>query len=276
MSQVPYTKAVALGNDFVILDMRQESLALTVNDIKKISDRRDGLGCDQLIVMLSPSDQKADVLLKFYNSDGSEAEACGNGTRCVAHLILERDQKDDIQIQTADTICKASWASGDKASGITVVMREPRFKWDEIPLAHPEALAQVSYKENTPYCVNVGNPHAIFFVEDVNTIPLASIGPQIESHPAFPNRVNVGFAQIMNDRTVHLRVWERGAGYTMACGTGACATAAVAIHQKLIPVEHVPLTIIQEGGEIIIDWKPGSPLIMTGAAQIGFEGILTL
>lgn len=276
MSQVPFTKAVALGNDFLIFDMRTGSVNLSANQIKMIADRRTGLGCDQLIIMLSPTDQKADILLKFYNSDGTEAEACGNGTRCVAHLLLEHECKDEMHIQTAGMICKAYWAGENRQSGITVVLDEPRFEWDQIPLASSNALAQVIYSKTTPFCVNVGNPHAIFFVENLAEVPLSSIGPQIENHPAFPQRINVGFAQITNDRTIQLRVWERGSGYTMACGTGACAAAAAAIHQQLVPATQSPLTIIQEGGEIIVDWKPGNPLMMTGPAQISFQGILSI
>jgi diaminopimelate epimerase len=191
---------------------------------------------------------------------------------------MESEASDELKIQTAGTICRAFWANENRGSdaGISVVLGEPRFDWDHIPLANPEALQEVSYNTIASFCVNVGNPHAVFFVGDVDAIPLASIGPQIENHRAFPERVNVGFAQVINGRTLRLRVWERGAGYTMACGTGACAAAVAAIHQKLISSGKSPLRVIQEGGEILIDWREGHPITMTGPAQIVYQGEIDL
>ena len=236
MPEITFTKAVALGNDFVILDAREEALSLTKDQIQFLANRRQGVGCDQVIFLLPPIDPLADVRLKLYNADGSEAGACGNGTRCVSRLLMEQEEKDTLCIETAGTLCRTTWAKGRKGeeAGISVTLGVPRFDWDNIPLAHPEAFRDVSYNTIASFCVNVGNPHAVFFVGDVDLIPLASIGPQIENHSAFPDRVNVGFAEIVNKGTVRLRVWERGAGYTMACGTGACAAAVAAIHQKLV------------------------------------------
>lgn len=275
MPKISFTKAVALGNDFVILDAREKALLLTGDQIRALADRRQGVGCDQVIFLLPPMDSSADVRLKLYNADGSEAGACGNGTRCVSRLLMEAEEKDTLCLETAGTLCKASWAGGQKGddAGISVSLGIPRFDWDHIPLAHPEALRDVSYNTIASFCVNVGNPHAVFFVGDVDLIPLASIGPQIENHSAFPERVNVGFAEVVNKSTVRLRVWERGAGYTMACGTGACAAAVAAIHQKLVhSAEQGPLRVIQEGGEILVDWREGHPITMIGPAQIRFHG----
>ncbi len=275
MSKIPFTKAVALGNDFVILDARKTALSLTIDQIRGLANRRQGVGCDQVIFLLPPMDPQADVRLRLYNADGSEAGACGNGTRCVSRLLMEEEGKDELCLETAGTLCRASWAGEERGddAGISVTLGIPRFDWDRIPLAHPEALRDVSYNTIASFCVNVGNPHAVFFVEDVDEIPLASIGPQIENHSAFPERVNVGFAEVINKGTVRLRVWERGSGYTMACGTGACAAAVAAIHQKLVhSAEQSPLRVIQEGGEILVDWREGHPITMIGPAHIKFRG----
>lgn len=274
MTRISFTKAVALGNDFIIIDARKNYVSLTREQIRYLADRRHGIGCDQIIFVLPPADLHADFRLKLYNADGSDASACGNGTRCVARLIMETEQVDKLLIQTAGTLCQAFWAGDDRGNeaGIAVTIGMPRFDWDHIPLANPEALRDVSYNTIASFCVNVGNPHAVFFVGDVDEIPLASIGPQIEKHQAFPDRVNVGFAEIINGGALRLRVWERGAGYTMACGTGACAAAVAAIHQNLISSGQSPVRVIQEGGEILIDWREGHPITMTGPAQIVFQG----
>ncbi|MCE3231071.1 MAG: dapF [Alphaproteobacteria bacterium] len=274
MPNISFTKAVALGNDFVILDGRDRFISLTTDQIQILANRRQGVGCDQVILILPPTDPQAHIRLKFYNADGSEAGACGNGTRCIARLIMEREAIDNVCIQTDRALCQATWADGSRGedAGISVTLGKPRFEWDDIPLAHPEALQDISYKTTASFCVNVGNPHVIFFVNDVDEIPLAYIGPQIENHRSFPERVNVGFAQIVNEGMLRLRVWERGAGYTMACGTGACAAAVAAIHQQFVPSGQSPLRIIQEGGEVLVDWRQGYPITMTGSAQIKFQG----
>jgi diaminopimelate epimerase len=192
---------------------------------------------------------------------------------------MEEGEKNELCLETAGTLCKASWGGGEKGEDaeISVTLGIPRFDWDHIPLAHPEALKDVSHNAIASFCVNVGNPHAVFFVDDVDMVPLADIGPQIENHSAFPERVNVGFAEIVDKSTVHLRVWERGAGYTTACGTGACAAAVAAIHQKLVsPAGQGPLRVIQEGGEILVDWKEDHPITMIGPAQITFRGEITI
>jgi diaminopimelate epimerase len=274
MTQLSFIKAEALGNDFILIDARKEMIELTTQQIQKLANRRHGVGCDQLIYILPSTDSQADVRLKFYNADGSEAGACGNGTRCVARLLMETERRDEFSLQTAGTICRAFWPDQTRRAdaGVSVTIGNPRFDWHHIPLSNPEALRDVSYNTIASFCVNVGNPHAVFFVGNVDEIPLASIGPEIENHQAFPDRVNVGFAQIVNGGTLRLRVWERGAGYTMACGTGACAAAVAAIHQKLVTSGESPLRVIQEGGEILVDWREGHPITMTGPAHITFKG----
>ena len=275
MPNVFFTKAVALENDFVILDLRDDFISLTAEQVRMMSNRRQGVGCDQLILILPPTHPKAYIQLKFYNADGSEAEACGNGTRCVARFIMENEDIDDLFIQTRETLCRASWADREETA-VSLTIDKPRFDWNQIPLVDPEALTDVSYQAISPFCVNVGNPHVVFFVSDVEGVPLMDIGPQIESHRAFPERVNVGFAQIMNEETLKLRVWERGSGYTMACGTGACAAAVVAIRQKFVPSGRSSLRVIQEGGELLIHWQEGHPITMIGPAQIKFQGEIRL
>lgn len=277
MLPVSFTKAVALGNDFVILDARESSLSLTTEQICQLANRRQGVGCDQLIVILPPTEFQAHIRLKFYNADGSEAGACGNGARCVARLIMESEKLDELAIQTPGATCHASWVKEERGeeAQISLTLGKPLFDWNHIPLACPEALRDVPYHAIASLCVNVGNPHAIFFVDDVDDIPLARIGPQIENHHAFPERVNAGFAQIIKGDTLRLRVWERGAGYTMACGTGACAAAVAAIHLKLVSSQS-PLRIIQEGGEILVDWREDHPITMIGPAQIKFHGEIRL
>jgi len=275
MTKILFTKSVALGNDFIILDARETDLSLTGEQICKLANRRYGVGCDQLILLLPPQNQHAHVRAKFFNADGSESGACGNGARCAARLIMEEENLEEVFIQTQGALCQAKWAKEKKGDGkqISITIGMPHFAWNHIPLASPEALRDVSYNTIASFCVNVGNPHAVFFVGDVDAVPLASIGPQIENHQAFPEKINVGFAQIVNAGTVRLRVWERGAGYTMACGTGACAAAVAAIHQKLVSsASRAPLRVIQEGGELLVDWQEGQPITMIGPAQITFSG----
>jgi len=219
-------------------------------------------------MILPPTVPGADVRFRFYNADGSEAGACGNGTRCAARFVMENEDMDTLRIQTAGALCHASWADA-QASQISLTMGMPRFGWEKIPLVGAEALEGLAYQAALPFCVNMGNPHAVFFVNDVNEVPLTVVGPQIENHPAFPERVNVGFAQVVDKGTLRLRVWERGSGYTHACGTGACAAAVAAIYQKL---GYSPLRVIQEGGELLVGWQEGHPVTLTGPAFIKFQG----
>lgn len=275
MGKISFIKAVALGNDFMILDGRSMPLSLTSAQIKKLADRREGVGFDQLVLLQPPTDPLADVQLVFYNADGSQAAACGNGTRAVARFLMEKQEANSLCLQTASALCRASRLNGKDE--LSVTMGEPRFGWGDIPLSHPGALNEVSYQGLVPFCVNVGNPHAVFFVDSLKDVPLNQIGPQIETHPAFPSRVNVGFAQVVDSQTLRLRVWERGAGATKACGTGACAAGVLAIHHTLVrssPQE--PLRIIQDGGESRFHWEEGQDMLLTGFAQITFQGQLCL
>lgn len=260
--RVPFTKMHGLGNDFVVLDARTQELpALERARVAAISDRQIGIGCDQLIVLESSED--ADFRMRIYNQDGGEVEACGNASRAVA-LLHGRDAR----IETTGGILSVSPAAG----GASVEMGEPRFGWNDIPLAYAmDTLAMpVGWDMlDDPGAVNVGNPHVIFIVDNTDTIPLDRLGPEIENDPLFPNRVNVNVATVESRKRIRLRVWERGAGLTRACGTGACATAIHTMRRKLVDS---PVTVALPGGELVIEWREGTSIRMTGPATESFRG----
>lgn len=260
--RVPFFKMHGLGNDFVVLDGRDVPVpAVTAALAARLADRHTGIGCDQLIV-LEPS-ASADFRMRIFNADGSEVGACGNASRAVALLHGAA-----AQVETAGGTIALEPAEG----GARVDMGTPRFAWDAIPLAYPldTAALPVSWGELTNgAAVNIGNPHVIFFVEDAASVDLAAIGPEIEHDALFPERVNVNVASIA-DGAIRLRVWERGAGLTLACGTGACATAVAAIRRKLVTS---PVGVHLPGGTLRIEWGgEGSPIIMTGPASESFRG----
>lgn len=253
-----------LGNDFVILDARETPLEIDGAIARAIADRRTGIGCDQLI-LLEPSD-RADLRMRIWNADGGEVEACGNAARCVALLV-----GGESAIETAGGIIHGL-ANGAAA---TIDMGAPRFGWDEIPLAYAMDTERmpVGWEELAePAAVNVGNPHIVFFVDDAGAIDLERLGPLIEGDPLFPKRVNVNVASV-EDGAVRLRVWERGAGLTQACGTGACAAAVAAIRRKLVAS---PVEVRLPGGSLAIDWAPGETIRMSGAATHVFKGEIDL
>ena len=250
-----------LGNDFVVIDARTGPVAMTEARVRAIADRHAGIGCDQLIMIGDAPD--ADVSMQIFNADGSEVEACGNATRCVP-LFVGRD----VTIRTTAGLLDARLIDG----GASVDMGAPRFEWDAIPLAYAmDTLTMPASWEDlpAPAAVNVGNPHIIFFVEDLDAVPVERLGPLIEQDPLFPQRVNVNFAQVVGENHIRLIVWERGAGLTRACGTGACATAVAAIRRKLA---RGPVTVTLPGGDLVIDWRPGGSIQMTGPATHVFDG----
>ncbi|MEA3065466.1 MAG: diaminopimelate epimerase, partial [Sphingomonadales bacterium] len=238
-----FLKMHGLGNDFAIFDAREAPLAMDPDRARALADRRSGIGCDQLI-LLEPSDV-ADVRMRIWNSDGGEVESCGNAARCVALLL-----GGDARIETAGGLLAAS-ANGAAA---TIDMGEPRFGWEQIPLAYAmdTAAMPVGWEDlREPFAVNVGNPHVVFIVEDSASVDLERLGPLIERDPLFPERVNVDIASLEGG-AIRLRVWERGAGLTMACGTGACATAVAAIRRKLAGS---PVEVRLPGGTLTIAWS---------------------
>lgn len=261
--RIPFTKMHGLGNDFVVLDARIDALPpIGPATAAAISDRRTGIGCDQLIV-LQPSDV-ADFQMRIFNADGGEVEACGNASRAVA--LLHGSQ---ASVETGGGIIAVE-PMGD---GARIDMGTPRFGWDDIPLAYAmDTLTMPVAWENleNPCAVNVGNPHVIFFVEDGTAIPLERLGPEIECDALFPERINVNVAQVTGPSSIDLRVWERGSGLTRACGTGACATAVAAIRRGLVSGRQVTVTL--PGGTLDIEWTEAGRILMTGPATTSFIG----
>jgi len=262
---LPFTKMHGLGNDFVVIDVRAHPLTMTEPLARAIANRRTGVGCDQLILI--DESEQADVAMRIFNQDGSEVEACGNATRCVP-LFVGRD----VLIETKAGLLRA----GRDGDLVGVDMGEPRFGWEQIPLGYAmDTLTMPASWEDlpAPAAVNVGNPHVVFFLDDPEAIDMARLGPLIEHDPLFPERVNVSFAKVESPDHIRLTVWERGAGFTRACGTGACATAVAAIRRKLVSG---PVRVSLPGGNLVIDWAPGGTITMTGPATHVFDGTLDL
>jgi diaminopimelate epimerase len=264
-----YLKMSGCGNDFVIIDARGRSeFALSSDQVRAISDRHAGLGCDQLILV--ENSERAAAAISTWNSDGSQTSACGNGSRCVAWVLLEESQSDFVEMETRSGMISARRLPDGRVS---VDMGPPRLEWSDIPVSAPTDTVRMDYlfREDGgrvyahPGGVNMGNPHAVFFVADVDDVSVESVGSGIELDPFFPERVNVGFAQVIGRDRIRLRVWERGAGLTKACGTGACA-AAVAAHRAGLTGRNV--TIIADGGELTIDWREDGHVILTGPVEI--------
>jgi diaminopimelate epimerase len=256
-----FSKMHGLGNDFVVIDARETPVEMTDARARAIADRHAGIGCDQLI-LIGPS-ERADVGMRIFNADGSEVEACGNATRCVP-LFVGRD----VLIETKAGLLDAKQVDG----GASVDMGEPRFDWDAIPLAYAmdTRTMPVSWEDlPAPSAVNMGNPHVVFFTSGIDMQAAGRIGPIIETDPLFPERVNVNFADVLDEHHIRLIVWERGAGLTRACGTGACATAVAAIRLGLASG---PVTVSLPGGDLVIDWTPGGHVLMTGPATHVFDG----
>ena len=259
--RVSFIKMHGLGNDFVVLDARDEALpGVTSSFARAIADRTTGIGCDQLILLEHDGD--ADFRMRIFNADGSEVEACGNAARAIATLHGE-----PARVATDGGMIDLRPYDG----GAQVDMGVPRFDWEQIPLAYAmDTLSMpVSWEElENPSAVNVGNPHVIFFVEDAQTVDLAGLGYEIEHDPLFPERVNVNVASL-RDGEIDLRVWERGVGLTRACGTGACATAVAALRRKLV---ESPVTVNLPGGALTIEWDGQGAVIMNGPASESFRG----
>ena len=257
-----FTKMHGLGNDFVVLDTRTQPLPPVSTALARaLADRKTGIGCDQLIVL--EESQVADLRMRIFNADGGEVEACGNATRAVAIL-----HGSPANIETAGGILAVQPGDG----GAAVDMGEPRFDWEAIPLAYAmdTSALPVGWDElEQPVAVNVGNPHAVFFVDDCDAIELESLGPQIEHDPLFPQRVNVNVATVENPTKIRLRTWERGVGITRACGTGACATAIAAMRRGLVERE---VTVSLQGGSLLISLGEDGRVTMTGPATESFRG----
>ncbi|MDB5715172.1 MAG: diaminopimelate epimerase [Sphingomonadales bacterium] len=256
-----FHKMHGLGNDFVVIDARENAVSMTAARARAIADRHNGIGCDQLIVLESADG--ADAKMRIFNADGSEVEACGNASRAVALLMGKR-----AELLTAGGRIIVE----PTGNGATAEMGMAHFTWDAIPLAYAmdTAAMPVGWEELTdPIAVNVGNPHVIFFVEDCDAVELDRLGPIIETDPLFPERINVNVATVTGPNAIKLHVWERGAGLTLACGTGACATAVAAIRSKRVTS---PVKVTLPGGALTIAWSPDEQIVMTGPATHVFTG----
>jgi diaminopimelate epimerase len=263
-----FRKMHGLGNDFVVLDGRAAPLGLTSAQIVALADRRLGIGCDQLIIM-EPPPPGADVFMRIHNPDGSEAGACGNATRCIASLVAAETGKTQVVVRTI---------SGDLPSEKTpnglwqVDMGPARLGWRDVPLARemdtlnlPLACGPVA----DPAACSMGNPHANFFVPDLDSLPISEIGPRLEHDPIFPDRANIGFVQVMSPDHLRLVVWERGAGLTLACGSGACA-AMVNAHRRGLTGRAARITM--PGGDLFMEWRQDGHVLMTGPVATAFSG----
>jgi diaminopimelate epimerase len=269
MGKVPFFKMHGLGNDFVVLDFRRAAVPIGAASIRALADRRTGIGCDQLILLEPPRHPLAQVLMGIRNSDGSAAEACGNATRCVADLLYRETGDPRVRIETVAGLLEAEALADGR---ISVDMGPARTGWREIPLARVADTDHVELSVGPladPVCTNVGNPHATFFVEEVDAIDLAALGPRLEHHPLFPDCANIGIAAIRDRGHIRLRVWERGAGITPACGSGACA-ALVAAHRRGLADRRAKVEL--DGGTLDILWREDGHVIMTGPAARSFEG----
>lgn len=263
---LPFRKMHGLGNDFVIIDRRNRSVFLTQDQIIRIADRHRGVGCDQ-IVFIDPATD-ADVSLEMFNADGSTLEACGNATRCVADMVMKEKQTNSATIHTVVGILHCSL---EQNGLITADMGIPRTEWQDIPLSKECDTLHLPL-EFSPVAVNIGNPHCVFFVPDAERHPVAEIGSAIEVAPLFPRRTNVEFATVLAPDKIRFRVWERGAGITQACGSGACAVLVAAVRRGLSARK---AEIILDGGTLWIEWRESDGhILMTGAATYVFDGII--
>jgi diaminopimelate epimerase len=276
MANTPFLKMHGLGNDFVVLDAREARFDLTPERRRVIADRRLGVGCDQLIVLEPPTEREADVFMRIYNPDGGEAGACGNATRCVASVVMDERKTDHVTVQTVAGLLD-SQKIGVGSNGLPVIsvdMGQARLDWRDIPVREPcdtNHLPVGSGPLQDPVGTNMGNPHATFFVDDADAIPLGELGPRLEHDRFFPERANIGVAQLLGEGRLRLRVWERGAGLTLACGSGACAAVVAASRRGLVPRR---ADVVLDGGTLAIEWLRDDHVLMTGGIALAFKGEL--
>jgi len=271
----PFLKMNGLGNDFVVVEARSQPFAPSEAQVRAIADRAAGVGCDQLIAVEGSAN--ADAFMRIWNADGGEVENCGNAARCVGWLLMQASGRDAVTIEIQGAVLEASRAADGKVS---VDMGRPGLDWRDIPLAEPMDTRGVELQVgpidnpllHTPGCVSMGNPHVVFFVADAETAPVREVGSMIEHHRLFPERVNVGFAEIKGRERIRLRVWERGVGITRACGTGACA-ALVAAHRRGLCDRTARVEL--DGGDLMIEWRRADEhVLMTGPVAVEFTGVL--
>jgi diaminopimelate epimerase len=268
-----FTKMQGAGNDFVVLDGIGQRVALTAAQFKRLADRHFGVGADQILVVEPPHASGADFRYRIFNADGGEVEQCGNGARCFVRFVREKGMtaKDEIRVETLSGIIVPKLESDGR---VTVDMGRPIFEPARVPFrTDSDALLQsldVDGRTLSITVLSMGNPHAVQVVDDVEAAPVAALGPKIEGHGRFPRRVNAGFMQVIDRRRIRLRVYERGAGETLSCGTGACAAVVAGIRRGLLDS---PVEVATRGGELTITWQGAdNPVWMTGPAETVFEG----
>jgi diaminopimelate epimerase len=277
-----FTKMQGAGNDFVVVDSVSQPISLTSAQIKKIADRNFGVGCDQLLIVEKTTTPNVDFRYRIFNADGGEVEQCGNGARCFVRFVVEKGltAKHEIKVETACGLITLTLRNDNL---VTVNMGAPIFEPAKIPFiakAQQKTYLLPLHKQTIDVCaISMGNPHAVILVDDVETANVAELGPQIESHASFPQRVNAGFMQIVNPHEIKLRVYERGAGETLSCGTGACAAVVSGIQ---LGVLQTPVLVHTRGGKLNIEWAGidlnniSQAVMMTGAAEIVFEGSINI
>lgn len=276
----PFLKMNGLGNDFVVWDAREKPLRLSREAIATLGDRENSIGFDQMITV-ERSSLGVDAFMRIHNRDGGEVEACGNATRCIGRLLMEEAGKDLVSIETSAGLLHATDAVGPRT--VTVDMGKPRLAWDQIPLAEEFADTRAIELQigpiddpilHTPAVANMGNPHAIFWVDDIEAYDLARVGPLLEHHPVFPEGANISLAHVFDDNQIRVKVWERGVGLTLACGTAACAVGVAAARDDKTGRK---TTIHLPGGPIGIEWRESDDhVLMTGPTEIEFEGEVDL
>jgi diaminopimelate epimerase len=272
-AMTPFRKMQGLGNDFVVFDARERATPMDSAKARAIADRHFGVGCDTL-VLITPGDAKVDAALRFFNADGGEVESCGNATRCVARVLMDEGGLSRVKLMSRGGMLVCS----DAGNGlVTVDVGIPKLEWNEIPLNEMVDTNNFSLAMEggaiPAAAVLMGNPHCILFVNDAAKAPVTQLGPKIEHHPLFPNRINVEFAQVIDRSHIRMRVWERGIGVTMACGTGACATVVAAARRGLTDRK---AEVQLDGGKLMIEWREDDHVLMTGPAALSFLGEIDL
>jgi len=273
---IPFRKMNGLGNEIVVVDLRGSRRVLDAGEARAIA-ARPASHFDQMMVLHDAKAAGTEAYVRIYNADGSEAEACGNGMRCIAWLAAETTGRKALKFETKAGVLDVAVESIDR---ITVDMGKPKFGWRDIPLAeqfHDTRAIELQIGPidrpilHSPSVVNVGNPHAVFWVADVEAYDLGRIGPMLESHPIFPERANISLAHVISPSTISLRVWERGAGLTKACGSAACAATVCAARKKLTGRA---VTVTLPGGPLGIEWREDDRILMTGPVELEHEGVL--
>ena len=269
-----FVKMHGCGNDFVVLDGREVALGITPARAAVLADRRRGIGCDQLIIVEpAPEGSGADAFMRIRNPDGAEAGACGNATRCVVEKLARETGRRHQVIRTVAGNLPADLLDDGR---VTVDMGPAGLNWTDVPLARRMDTLHLDLALGAvadPAACSMGNPHATFFVTDVDALPVATLGPALEVDPLFPERANIGFAQVLAPERMRLRVWERGAGLTLACGSGACA-ALVNAHRRGLTARRA--TVLMDGGDLEIAWRDDGHVLMTGPVVTAFSGSVDL